>query len=107
MKKQSIFLVTILSILTSCVVASPNSSSQNNPNNSTPSNTSSQQIVIEDDGVGFDLSEKKKDGKVHVGLSSVRDRLNYYCRGTIHVYCKIGEGSKITISIPKSFGGGS
>lgn len=63
-------------------------------------------IVIEDDGVGFDFSEEKKDGKVHIGLSSVRDRLNYYCRGTIHVYSKIGEGSKITISIPKSFGGG-
>lgn len=62
-------------------------------------------VVIEDDGVGFDFSKEKKDGKNHIGLTSVRDRLNYYCRGTIQVYSKIGEGSKITISIPKSFGG--
>ena len=48
MKKQSIFLVAILSILTSCVVASPNSSSQNNQN-SAPSSTSSE-IVVKDDG---------------------------------------------------------
>lgn len=70
-------------------------------------NKNSYVIVIEDDGVGFDFSKEKKDGKNHVGLTSVRDRLNYYCRGTLQVYSKIGEGSKITISIPKSFGGGN
>lgn len=62
-------------------------------------------IVVEDDGVGFDMEKPKNDGKVHVGIKSVRDRIKYYCRGSVFVESEVGVGSKITITIPKNSGG--
>ncbi len=58
-------------------------------------------IVVEDDGIGFDVNEKKNDGKTHVGIENVRSRLKAQCNGSLDIKSKEGIGTIATISIPK------
>ncbi len=58
-------------------------------------------IVIEDDGIGFDVNEKKNDGKTHVGIENVRIRLKAQCNGSLDIKSNKGIGTIATISIPK------
>ena len=59
-------------------------------------------IVVEDDGVGFDLEEKKNDGLVHIGIENVSLRLKLVCNGSCEIKSKKGEGTVVTIHIPKN-----
>lgn len=59
------------------------------------------EIIIEDDGVGFDDSKPKEDGRSHVGLSNVRERLELICKGKLIIKSEIGKGTIATIVIPK------
>ncbi len=58
-------------------------------------------VVIEDDGVGFDTSaELPSDGKSHVGLSNVRNRLMNMCDATMTVESSPGCGCRTKILFP-------
>lgn len=56
------------------------------------------QIMIQDDGVGFEQEEAEKEGSV--GLSNVRFRLQYMVKGCLQIESIKGVGTKITISLP-------
>ena len=58
-------------------------------------------IFIEDDGVGFDVKNYNKDGKIHIGLDNIKSRIENLCDGEFLIESKIGEGTKIKIVIPK------
>ncbi len=58
-------------------------------------------IVIEDNGVGFDVNKFKEDSHKHVGLENVKKRLQITVNGTMSVESTKGEGTKITIIIPE------
>lgn len=58
-------------------------------------------IQIEDDGCGFDVNEKKADGRSHVGLSYVKTCLEKKVNGSMEVESTIGEGTTITMYLPK------
>lgn len=61
-------------------------------------------IEVSDDGVGFDVDKLKqasKDGKLHIGIPVIKDRIKEICNGSVEVESKIGEGSRVTIIIPK------
>lgn len=58
------------------------------------------EIIVKDNGMGFDPDEKKNDGRVHVGISNVRDRIELLCDGTVSIDSVIGEGTTVTIKIP-------
>ena len=64
------------------------------------------QIVVEDDGAGFDAKSLLDDGKKHIGLHNVKSRLKDMCKGTIDVTSEIGKGTKVTIGIPRSWENG-
>ena len=64
------------------------------------------QIVVEDDGAGFDAKSLLNDGKKHIGLRNVKSRLKDMCKGTIDVTSEIGKGTKVTIGIPRSWENG-
>ena len=57
-------------------------------------------IRIIDDGVGFDPEEKKDDGRTHVGLRNVKERIETEVNGEFIIDSRKGEGTKITIKIP-------
>lgn len=59
------------------------------------------QVVIRDDGCGFDVTQRiKNDGRDHVGIDSVRSRLEMMVNGTLTITSEIGKGTKVVIDIP-------
>ena len=58
-------------------------------------------IRIADTGCGFDPSKPKNDGKRHVGIENVRQRLFNMCLGTLSIESEVGKGTIATIIIPK------
>ncbi len=58
-------------------------------------------ICVEDDGVGFDVNEKKDDGRSHVGFKNIKKRLKVMLNAETTVSSTIGVGTTVTIVIPK------
>ena len=59
------------------------------------------EVVIEDNGIGFD--EKKMDSTKgsHIGIRNVRERIEKMCGGTFVIKSNVDEGTKVTIRIPQ------
>lgn len=58
-------------------------------------------VEIEDDGVGFDMKELEKDGKVHVGLNNVKHRLVTMCNGDLEIHSVVNQGTTMKITFNK------
>lgn len=58
-------------------------------------------IVIEDDGVGFDVNEQKNDGRSHIGISNIKTRLKEMLGARVEIKSTVGVGTKVTIILPK------
>lgn len=63
-------------------------------------------VTIEDTGTGFDVNEEKHDGRQHVGIANVRERLSMICNGELIIHSEINKGTVAIIRIPKDYGGG-
>lgn len=61
------------------------------------------EIVIRDNGVGFDTSKARADGG-HIGIANVRERLEKLCGGTLDIESAVGEGTRVVIHIPDAAG---
>lgn len=59
------------------------------------------QITVTDTGAGFDVDRYMDDGKMHVGLMSVRQRLASRMHATVDVNSIAGNGTTVTVTIPK------
>ena len=59
-------------------------------------------LSVSDDGVGFDPEQPPQDGKEHVGLQLVRDRLQMVCGAKLTTQSKIGQGTLMRVLIPYS-----
>ena len=57
-------------------------------------------ILVEDDGVGFDVNAMDGDRK-HVGLRNIRERLKVMVNGELEIESTVGVGTKVLIKIPK------
>ena len=60
-------------------------------------------IAVEDDGVGFDLSKKPPDDRPHIGIETVRLRLESMCGGSLAIDSEPGRGTTVVIRIPKKW----
>lgn len=58
-------------------------------------------ITVLDTGCGFDTTKPKDDGKRHVGIENVRQRLSNMCGGALKIESTVGVGTLATIIIPK------
>lgn len=58
-------------------------------------------ITVEDNGVGFDPLEKHADGRTHIGISNVRQRLQDMCAGSLLLESTPRQGTLATILLPK------
>ena len=58
-------------------------------------------IEVSDTGCGFDPTIPKNDGKQHVGIENVRQRLSNMCDGILSIESEVGKGTLATIIIPK------
>ncbi len=61
------------------------------------------EILVDDDGVGFDKNVKKDDGRSHTGMESVGDRLKAMCGGELQIDSMPGKGTHARVWIPKHF----
>ena len=57
------------------------------------------QIFIIDDGIGY--LGTPQDGRAHIGIENVRQRLAFLCGGTLSVTGSEGQGTVCEIRIPK------
>ena len=68
---------------------------------STRETETSYEVIIEDDGVGFDVNEQKNDGRTHIGMENTKKRLHDMCGGEVIITSKVGEGTTARVIIPK------
>ena len=68
---------------------------------STAEKSDAYEICVADNGPGFDPNEVPKDELAHVGLRNVRERLRRVSGGSLEIDTRIGEGTKVTIRLPK------
>lgn len=59
------------------------------------------EICVADDGCGFDPAVLEQEDSAHIGLKNVRDRLRCLCGGELELRSAPGEGTKVTIRLPK------
>lgn len=59
------------------------------------------EIIISDNGVGFDPSKPPQDGKKHVGIENVRYRLWNMSHAILQISSEIGKGTRAVIKLPK------
>ena len=58
------------------------------------------EIVVEDNGEGFDARAVEQAEGKHIGIRNVRERIEKMCGGTLTIDSRIGEGTTVTIRIP-------
>ncbi|NMP37298.1 MAG: histidine kinase [Clostridiales bacterium] len=58
-------------------------------------------VIVEDDGIGFDVNTPLDDGRSHVGIKNIRERLEYMSHATISIDSTPGVGTTAVIVIPK------
>ncbi|MDY5930995.1 MAG: histidine kinase [Candidatus Ornithospirochaeta sp.] len=56
-------------------------------------------MSVSDTGVGFDCY--KDDGKVHIGIRNVRERVESMTGGSLSIESHVGEGTVSVVTIPK------
>ena len=59
------------------------------------------ELKVVDDGVGFDSAKPLEEGRSHIGVENTRQRVMALCNGTLNIGSRLGEGTTITITIPK------
>ena len=57
-------------------------------------------LTVIDNGIGF-AENTEDDGRVHIGITNVRERLVLFCNGTLDIKSKPGQGTTVEITIPK------
>ena len=67
---------------------------------STTKKDSYHEILVKDNGKGFDTAALNEDDEGHVGIRSVRERVGKMCGGTVTIDSRIGEGTTVAIRIP-------
>ena len=57
------------------------------------------ELTIQDNGRGFDLHALQQDGRVHLGLFSMRERAERL-NGVLTVQSRPGQGTKVVLTVP-------
>lgn len=58
------------------------------------------EIIIEDNGIGFEKKKITDDKGSHIGISNVSERIERMCGGTVDINSTVEEGTTVLIRIP-------
>jgi sensor histidine kinase YesM len=58
-------------------------------------------VTVEDNGVGFDINELKKEEKNHVGITNTKNRVELMCKGSFNIESEPEKGTRAVIMIPE------
>ncbi len=68
----------------------------------TRENDNSYEVIITDDGVGFDTNAPREDdGRSHVGMENTKKRLSDMCKASVEITSVVGEGTVARVILPK------
>ena len=59
------------------------------------------EVIVEDDGVGFDIASLPDDGDKHLGVQNVKQRLAAMVGGSLSIISTPGVGTTAIIRVPK------
>lgn len=59
------------------------------------------EVLVEDNGLGFDKNELEIQEGTHIGIKNVRDRLERMCHGQLEIHSEQGKGTCAVIRIKK------
>lgn len=60
------------------------------------------EVVVSDDGVGFDTAKPNPDtSRTHLGIENIKERISTMCSGDVTIESEIGKGTVSTIKIYK------
>lgn len=62
------------------------------------------EVTVSDTGVGFDPERYAEDGKEHIGIHNVRERLDVQCKGRVEIFSEIDRGTRAIVILPKNRG---
>ncbi len=63
--------------------------------------TSSDLVIVEDNGVGFDVEEYNSDPGSHIGIVNAKERLKHLLGATLIIESSPGKGTTVTVIIPR------
>ena len=58
-------------------------------------------VTVSDNGTGFDISQVDSDDRQHLGIENTRYRIQEMVGGSLDIVSTQGEGTTVTINIPK------
>lgn len=58
-------------------------------------------VVVEDNGVGFDVTQLDFDSNNNIGLKNIKYRIEKMGNGELTIFSKIGSGTKVTVRFLK------
>ena len=59
------------------------------------------ELMVEDDGPGFETEKTYSGEGMHIGIRNVRERLMRMCDGVLLVESEAGKGTRVTIQVKK------
>lgn len=60
------------------------------------------EVVVSDDGVGFDTTKPNPDtSRTHLGIENIKERISTMCNGDVNIESEVGKGTVSTIKIYK------
>ena len=59
------------------------------------------EVVISDNGCGFDTTQQLGTDKTHIGIRNVEERVRIMCGGSVSIESRLDEGTTVTIRIPE------
>ena len=67
---------------------------------STEKNEHWHEIIVRDNGTGFDADSLSSQEGTHIGINNVKERIEKLCMGSLTIDSRVGEGTRIVIRIP-------
>ena len=58
------------------------------------------EIMVSDNGIGFDTDNLSSQDGTHIGINNVKERIEKLCRGSMTIDSRLGVGTRIVIRIP-------
>ena len=56
-------------------------------------------IEVRDDGIGYEKQQIENDGRVHVGIANVAQRIEMMCHGTFEIIGEKDKGTMVRMTI--------
>lgn len=68
---------------------------------STRENDEEYMVIVEDDGVGFNMTDVDFTNNTHFGINNIKQRLSTMCRANMEINSEVGKGTKAIVHFYK------